>query len=76
MTDAKLTTLLNEMDLPSQRKDFTQPENLGWLVRNIGFRNQHHPQIREVVQELRDRIQVSRDRTPSSGLFSPFWKER
>lgn len=37
-----LTTLLNKMDLPIGRKDASRPDNIRWLMRNIGVRNSAH----------------------------------
>lgn len=39
---AALTTLLDTMDVPEQRKDFTS-RNVSWLNRNLAVRNSSHP---------------------------------
>lgn len=39
---AALSTLLDTMDVPSQRKDFTK-RNVNWLRRNLAVRNSENP---------------------------------
>jgi hypothetical protein len=41
----KITDILNELDVPVNRKAIDQPENIRWLVRNLHIRNYKHPQF-------------------------------
>jgi hypothetical protein len=38
-------TLPSDMDIPQIRRDTTKPENVRWLLRNLGVRNQNHPRF-------------------------------
>ena len=35
-------TLPSDMEIPDRRRDTTNPENVRWLLRNLGIRNQDH----------------------------------
>ncbi len=37
-----LIEILADMDLPSLRRDFSKPENVRWLLRNMAIRNRGH----------------------------------
>lgn len=39
---------LKDMDVPRERMSLTR-WNVGWLQRNLGFRNSKHPQFNEVM---------------------------
>lgn len=44
----KLQMILVSMDIPLARFN-----DLGWLERNIGFRNHQHPQFNEALQLIK-----------------------
>ena len=41
--ESALSTLLEQMDVPSMRRDTTSPRNLWWLNRNLAINNGDHP---------------------------------
>jgi hypothetical protein len=41
------------MDVPETRKDISKPENVNWLLRNLGVRNSHHPRYQETMAQLK-----------------------
>ena len=45
----ELTKILNTMNIPEERKDLNNQSNIGWLMRNIGIRNQDYPQLNDAV---------------------------
>ena len=48
----ELVEIMNEMDIPSLRKELTKA-NVRWLLRNVRVRNNNHPKINEVVAALK-----------------------
>jgi hypothetical protein len=47
-------TLPSNMDIPQIRRDTTKPENVRWLLRNLGSRNQDHPGFEIVITILKN----------------------
>lgn len=37
-----LVEILATMDIPDMRRDVSKPENVRWLIRNIGIRNSNN----------------------------------
>lgn len=51
MTRDTLIRIMSKMDIPDGRRDITQPQNVSWLMRNLGIRND--PAVsRLVLKEL------------------------
>jgi hypothetical protein len=44
---------LNTMDVPSARRDVTDPANLRWLSRNLAVRNSLHPDLKPCLNLIR-----------------------
>ena len=49
---ANLTGLLTPMDIPAMRRDLDKPENIHWLIRNLGINNSSHEDYRETMTKL------------------------
>jgi len=49
---SNLLELLNEMDVPSFRKELTN-SNVRWLLRNVRVRNSDHPKLDEAIDALK-----------------------
>lgn len=49
---ANLTRLLTPMDIPAMRRDLDKPENIHWLIRNLGINNSSHENYRETMTKL------------------------
>ena len=47
-------TLPSNMDIPKLRRDTTKPENVRWLLRNLGSRNQSHPSFKIAITVLKN----------------------
>ena len=41
-------TLPVDMEIPNRRRDTTKPENVLWLLRNLGIQNQDHPRFERI----------------------------
>lgn len=52
MSKEELINVLNEMDLPAMRRELSV-RNIRWLLRNVRVRNNNHPRIAEVFEELK-----------------------
>ena len=50
-TLARITQLLENMDVPAMRRDLNKPSNIRWLLRNVAIDNKG-PQVAEVVALL------------------------
>ena len=48
-----IVNLPKDMDIPAQRRDVTEPENVQWLLRNLGARNGDHPNFKTVLLILK-----------------------
>ena len=48
----KTVELPDDMDIPLTRKDISNIKNVAWLLRNLGVRNQGHPEFNEVIKFL------------------------
>ena len=46
-------TLPKDMDIPDRRRDVAEPENVRWLLRNLGARNSDHPQFKVTIEFLK-----------------------
>jgi hypothetical protein len=55
MTDTELKLLLDQMEIPQLRRDFTDPLHLRWLVRNLWISNKG-PNVDRALQELKQRM--------------------
>jgi len=44
--------LPEDMDVPEIRRDTSKPENVRWLMRNLGVRNRQHPMFKSVMKVL------------------------
>ena len=49
---ANLTRLLTPMDIPAMRRNLDKPENIHWLIRNLGINNSSHEDYRETMTKL------------------------
>ena len=49
---ANLTRLLTPMDIPAMRRDLDKPENIHWLIRNLGINNSSNEDYRETMTKL------------------------
>ena len=47
-------TLPVDMNIPKIRRDTTNPENVRWLLRNLGCQNQDHPSFEIVCTILKN----------------------
>lgn len=47
-------TLPVDMKIPNRRRDTTKPENVLWLLRNLGIQNQDHPRFEIVCTVLKN----------------------
>jgi hypothetical protein len=47
-------TLPVDMEIPNRRRDTTKPENVRWLLRNLGIQNQDHPRFEIVCTVLKN----------------------
>ena len=47
-------TLPVDMNIPKIRRDTTNPENVRWLLRNLGVHNQAHPRFEMVCTILKN----------------------
>jgi hypothetical protein len=47
-------TLPIDMVIPKVRRDTTNPENVRWLLRNLGVHNQDHPRFEMVCTILKN----------------------
>ena len=43
-----------DMVIPEIRRDTTKPENVRWLLRNLGVHNQDHPRFEMVCTILKN----------------------
>lgn len=48
-----LEEFLSRADVPEMRKDITKPENIKWLVNNLGVRNSDIEGFPEAAAELK-----------------------
>ena len=46
-------TLPKNMDIPLFRRDVSKPENVQWLLRNLGVRNSDHPKFKISIEILK-----------------------
>ena len=47
-------TLPIDMVIPKVRRDTTNPENVRWVLRNLGVQNQDHPRFEIVCTILKN----------------------
>lgn len=50
------------MDIPSSRRDINKIENVGWLLRNLGFQNSGSPNFDKATKLLRKKGGVMRSK--------------
>jgi len=53
MANDTLSKLLSSMDLPAHRKMSRSPDNLRWLLKNLGARNSQNPNYNAALAEVR-----------------------
>lgn len=51
-----LEKILEKMDVPALRQDVSKQENLKWLLRNLSINNGDHPDIDDVLREIKRRV--------------------
>lgn len=44
--------VINSLNVPETRKDLGKRENVKWLIRNVRFENNLHPEIDRIVRFL------------------------
>ena len=49
---ANITRLLAPMEIPAMRRDLDGPENIHWLIRNLGIKNSGHEDYKETMSQL------------------------
>ena len=49
---ANITRLLTPMEIPAKRRDLDKPENILWLIRNLGIKNSSHEDYRHTMTKL------------------------
>lgn len=49
----ELTIMLRQMDVPDMRLDVRKPENVRWLLRNLGARNSTHRHFPATIEMLK-----------------------
>ena len=49
-----LKEILDTMDIPEMRRDFTVKTNRNWLLRNLGVRNKSHDEFTTAIELLRN----------------------
>ena len=42
-----------DMIVPENNRDTTNPRNRRWLLRNLGIRNSTHPKFKEIMEKLK-----------------------
>lgn len=52
----RLIEILNNMDIPNNRKPNGANFDLNWLIRNIQCRNSEHPDIKEAITIIKNEI--------------------
>lgn len=58
MATSRLCKLLRSMDIPVQRKETMNKNNLEWLSKNLAKRNSNHPKFDIVMNEISERLQT------------------
>ena len=49
---ANITRLLTPMEIPAMRRDLDKPENIHWLIRNLGINNSGHEDYKVTIAKL------------------------
>ena len=49
---ANITRLLTPMKVPAMRRDLDKPENIHWLIRNLGINNSGHEDYKVTIAKL------------------------
>ena len=49
---ANITRLLTPMEVPTTRRDLDKPENIHWLIRNLGVNNSGHEDYKVTIAIL------------------------
>ena len=49
---ANITRLLTPMKVPTTRRDLDKPENIVWLIRNLGINNSGHEDYELTITRL------------------------
>jgi len=53
MDENTLKSLLKGMDVPEHRKNKVTPQNLRWLLRNLGIRNSGHKNYHTAINGIK-----------------------
>lgn len=64
-----LRNILDNMDIPEQRKDVTKLENLDWLRRNMAFRNKQNPNFGSAKHFLKQLLFLKNPNWEKTGSF-------
>ena len=48
-----LKEILDTMDIPESRRDINKPENISWLLRNLGIRNKENKYFQDAVKLIK-----------------------
>ena len=49
---ANITRLFTPMEVPAMRRDLDKPENIHWLIRNLGINNSGHEDYKVTIAKL------------------------
>ena len=44
------------MDVPQNRRDISQIQNVAWMLRNLGVRNQDHLEFTKTIEMLKQKL--------------------
>ena len=47
-----MINLPEDMIIPQNNRDTSNPRNVNWLLRNLGIRNSSHPEYKRVIADL------------------------
>jgi hypothetical protein len=70
---ANITRLLTPMEVPAMRRNLEKPENIVWLIRNLGINNSGHEDYKVTIVRL-----VSLNglmARPMSDVLLPRWND-
>jgi len=56
MPAERLCKILRSMNIPVQRKETLNKNNLQWLEKNLEKRNSEHPKFNVAINEIRERL--------------------
>jgi len=50
----RLTEIMKTMNVPDEKRDLNDKDNLSWLSRNLGRKNMRHPNFYEAIRLAKD----------------------